>query len=102
MNYFDTKSPEEKCVLTLDFSKDLAANETLTGIPTIQFSVWAGMDASPGSIANGTAAIDVTGVLVLIPVQGGNDVTDYRVKGVCATSNPQKVLMLEGILPVRA
>jgi hypothetical protein len=38
----------------------------------------------------------------LFPVKGGIDFTDYRITTQCATNNPFKVLVVAGILPVRA
>lgn len=102
MQTFDQKLPTESLILTFDFTDGLAAGETLAGTPTITFATVLGSDASPGSLANGAAALDPTQKQVLVPVTGGLDQNDYAVTATCGTTNAKKTLSLVGRLPVRS
>jgi hypothetical protein len=101
-NRFDVKNPAEKIVLTFDMTLGLATGETLTGSPSVSVAVFSGTDGSPSAILNGSAALDSSGLLILVPVQAGLDQTDYYLTVSCATTNALKLLALSAILPVRA
>lgn len=98
---FDAKHPSALLVLTYDFSAQLAVGETLTGTPTVGIAVNYGTDASPNSVINGAANVDVTGKLVLVPVKAGVDQCDYLITVSCASTNSQKAPAMNAILPVR-
>lgn len=97
----DVKSPTEKRVLTFDFSADLATGEALAAPIAVTFETEFGIDASPSSMANGSAALDSTATQVLVPVKGGTAGVDYRVTVTVATTNAAKAPALAGILSVR-
>jgi hypothetical protein len=99
--FLDTKHPDEKLILTFDFTNGLAAGELLSGVPTVAIAVASGVDPSPASMANGSASIDGTGLKVLVPVQAGLDTVDYLFTVDCPTTNPLKLLTLPAILSVR-
>ena len=102
INRFDVKDPSEKVTLTFDFSAGLGPAETLSGVPVATVGMAFGSDLTPSGILNGSASIDPTLKLVLVPVQAGFADCDYVVKVVVPTSNASKVLALSAILPVRA
>ena len=52
------KDPDEKVLLTFDFTNELAADEVLTGTPVVKYATVEGTDASPGDIANGGGAVN--------------------------------------------
>lgn len=97
-NLLDPKYDNEKIVVTMDFTASLAAGETLTGTPTTTFETNSGVDSAPGDIANGSSVI--AGSQVRVPVKGGIQGNSYRIKTVCSTSNPLKVLEMVAILPI--
>jgi hypothetical protein len=95
----DTKDPAEKVALVFDFSAGVAdGTESITTV-TRTVTVAAGTDTSPSSILNGLASI--VGETVVQPVQAGVSGNDYQIKVVASTTNPNKVLALSAILPVR-
>jgi hypothetical protein len=99
---FDEKDPAEKVPLTFDFTVDLPDGVVLTSIQSVTFATVYGADASPNSLANGTAGFDTTSKKVIVPVQGGLDGRDYNVSVVALTSESDLVLELNGVLPVRS
>lgn len=112
--YFKSKKdPQEKLVLTFDFSGELATGETLTGTPTVTYATVEGTDASPGDIANGAGAINASAITPIVgpdiaigkaflqPVQGGLDGCVYSIQVLAATSNSNKVLAITGLLRVQ-
>lgn len=101
-NFSDTKLPGEKVVLTFDFTNALNAGETLNGSATVSVSVRTGNDTNPAAILNGAPSADQTGKLLLVPVQGGNDSTDYLITVIAQTSNSFKAPGISGLLSVRA
>lgn len=100
--FSDTKDPAEKIVLTFDFTLALATGESVTAVPTPSVAVRSGSDGAPAAMLAGTATIDATGKMVLVPVQGGFDMTDYLIKVLATTSNPLKAPALVGLLSVRS
>lgn len=98
--YFSSKDPAEKVVLTFDFSADLYGVEVLSGVPTVVVTSVFSADPSPASVLNGSASFDATNTLVYQGVQGGVDGTDYTFKVTCNTTNMLKVLVRDAILPV--
>lgn len=99
---FGTKAPDEDVKLTFDFTRDLPAGITLTGLPTTTYAVETGLDANPGALANGSAGTDVTQKMVVVPVQGGVDGVTYKIHALCATTDPDIMLSLTGYLSVAA
>jgi hypothetical protein len=94
--------PGEKRQLIYDFSDDLATGETLSGTPTIAFDTAFGTDASPNLLANGSASIDTTGTMIIVPVIGRTDGCDYGVAVTCSTTNSFKAPSLRAVLSVRS
>ncbi len=99
-DYFDSKDPTEKIVLTFDMTLGLATGETLTGAPVVSIFTASGTDPTPTAVLTGANALDATSKKVLVGVQAGVLGCAYDVKVVVSTSNAQKVLALSGILPV--
>lgn len=101
-NRFDVKDPGEKELLFFDFSLGLSAGETLQLPVTVSIGVVNGADPTPASMLAGGNFFNPGNLVYVVPVQGGLDLTDYDIVVKAATSNPAKVLVLGGILPVRA
>lgn len=99
---FGAKDPEEKVPLTYDMANGLDSGEVLTGTPTAAISVASGADPSPSLVLNGAPYLDSTTKKIMVPVQGGVDGADYLIKAKCSTNNPNKLLTLSAVLPVRA
>lgn len=113
---FSTLDPRERWVLTFDASQDLAAGETLTAISSVQALLQFGgagsalptltgpiINGSPLTLqVNGKPVTIATGRGVQVIASGGASGCQYLISVVCATSNPDKVLTLKGILPVSA
>lgn len=98
---FDAKDPGEKWPLTFDFTVDLPTGVLLTGITSVTFETVLGTDASPNSVANGAAALDITAKKVIVPVKGGVDGCDYKISVQTTSTDPLLAPELDGILPVR-
>lgn len=96
-----SKNPSESIVLSFDFTNGLVSPEILSGTPTVSITTSFGTDASPSSVLNGSASIDSTNKLVLVPIQGGLDGCDYEIKVIAPTTNVKKILALVAVLPVR-
>ena len=116
---FSAKHPASKRVATFDATANLASGETLTSIISTTVTVIRGTDPNPSAVvaANPAPAINAAQITVPAPsgpvtiaagsavqcnLTGGLDGTWYLISFVCATSNPNKVLTLEAILPVSA
>ena len=101
MNYFDAKDTSEKVVLTFDFSPGLDAGETLQGAISVTVESSLLPDLTPDAILNGAALFDSSSTKVYQPVQGGVTDADYIIKVVVDTSNSQKTLAINSVLPIR-
>lgn len=113
---FNTLDPRETLVLTFDGTADLASGETLTAIDNVAITVQSGAPTSTlptltGQVVNGSpVTLTVNGKTITIATgccvqavgSGGVTGTQYLIAITCATSNPDKVLTLKGILPVSA
>jgi hypothetical protein len=99
---FDVKQPAEQVILAFNFSADLAQGETLTGSPVLSYATFKGADLNPTAITNGVPGFDTNSKYVLVPVMGGLDQCIYAINVICNTSNPLKVLALNGHLQVQA
>lgn len=99
---FDEKDPAEKVYLTFNFAKDLPPGVLLTSVQAVTYAMFYGEDTNPNAMANGAPGLDSTSTKAIVPVQGGLDGRDYKVSARCATTDPNIVLELDGILPVRA
>lgn len=113
---FDTMDPRETQVLTFDATADLASGETLTEIKQITATLQFGVGGSvlptlTGQVINGTpVTVEVNGKAITIATacavqviaSGGVSGCGYLISVTCATSNPDKVLVLKGVLPVSA
>jgi hypothetical protein len=97
---FDFKGPDETVELTFDFSSELDAGENLIGPPILTIQTRLGTDLTPALTTVGTPSIDATGRLVLQTVSGGQLGSTYLLTMVCSTSNPNKVLDRNGLLPI--
>jgi len=102
MQRFDVKLPAEENVLTFNMAPGLLNGNLLSGTPTVTVTTFSGNDASPTLILNGSAQLDSTQTMVLLPVKGGLDFCDYLITVVCNTNVATVELGLQGILPVRA
>lgn len=100
-NLLSTKDPSESVVVTFDYSLALDTDEQLASVESITVTTSMGTDPDPQSILQGTSLITVSGLAVQLPVTGGLDGVNYNIKVIAQTSNPQKVLALTAILPVR-
>lgn len=113
---FDILDPRETLVLTFDASADLEDGETLTAInevtavlqfgaagselPTLEGEV---VNQQPLSLTvNGKPVTVAAGCGVQVIASGGVSGCRYLITATCATSNPDKVLALKGVLPVSA
>lgn len=100
-NLLSTKDPSESVVVTFDYALALDTDEQLASVESITVTTSMGTDPNPQSILQGTSLITVSGLSVQLPVTGGIDGVNYNIKVIAQTSNPQKVLALTAILPVR-
>ncbi len=98
---FANKNPVEKLKLAFDFSTDLATGVLLSGSPTVTISDESGLEVTPALTLNGSAGLDSTSTIVVVPVKAGTDGTDYRVSVQVGTTDAQVLLELDGTLPVR-
>jgi hypothetical protein len=99
---FPIIGPGEDHVLSFKFADELAAGETLEGIPTVNVSVSAGVDGSaPGDLLNGSPAFDSSLTMVEQPIHGAIQDNDYYFTVTSPTSNPFKSLTRYGLLSVR-
>lgn len=100
-NVTSNKDPLENIVMTFDFSPELYEDETISSIVSVTVEVSAGVDPHPMNIIGGIAGISKDGLAVLQPIHGGLDQVNYNVKCLAQTTNPEKLLAVTGILPVR-
>lgn len=100
VKFLHPKIAQEKLMLTFDFSKGLAVDETLQGAVTVIVSVVRGKDNAPASMINGAAQLDATTKMVLQPIQGGMKGNEYSIRVVAPTTNPLKVLAMDALLEV--
>lgn len=97
---FITKDPLDRCVLGFDFSDQLDAGETLTGRITLSVAAIAGSDSSATAILVGVPSYNAAHSMIMQPIFGGLDGCKYYIKVAAATTNPNKVVSLAGLLPV--
>jgi hypothetical protein len=107
------KGPLETWVITLDATLELAAGETLTGTPSITIATQIGTD-NPAQLVLSNAIINsqavtlqngVTvqaGCCVQAPASAGLFGSQYLISATCTTSNPNKTVTLQAILPMRS
>jgi hypothetical protein len=97
---FITKDPLDRCVLGFDFSDQLDEGETLVGKITMSVAAIAGNDPSATALLVGVPSYVSTYTQILQPIFGGLDGCKYYIKVSAATTNPNKVVSLAGLLPV--
>lgn len=101
---FPTIDPDAQRVLTFDCSKDLDANEVLSGGGVLKSVVCtAGIDLNPRGMLLGAVSYDTTGTKILVPVgnltmRNGND---YVLEVTSFTSIPPKEIVVRALLQVR-
>ena len=100
MQFFDTKLPAEKAVLTFNMSAGLTGGNTLLGTPTVAVSVYQGTDPNPSAVLAGAPGLDATSTMILIPVQGGLATTQYLFEVECTTAISTVLLGLRAVLPI--
>ncbi|WP_321913602.1 hypothetical protein [Paraburkholderia sp. J11-2] len=107
------KGPLEVWVITLDATLLLATGETLTGTPSIVVSTQIGSDNPPSltlanGIINSQAVTLINGVTVAsgcavqAVASAGQFASQYLISATVTTSNPNKTLTLEAVLPMRS
>lgn len=112
---FGTKDPGETVVLTFDATLALVNGETLTTIVSTTVRMIYGMDPDPSAVVN-SPQINAAPVTITQPnaktitiatakgvqaiATGGLTNCGYLIAIECETSNPDKVLVLKGVLPV--
>lgn len=107
------KGPLETWVVTLDATPLLASGETLTGTPSVVITTQIGTDSSPSLvlsdvIVNSEAVTLLNGVTIAAGcavqgvVTGGQFSSSYLINATVTTSNPDKTLTLQAILPMRS
>jgi hypothetical protein len=102
---FPTIDPDAQRVLTFDCSKDLGANEVLSGGAVLKNIICtAGIDLNPRGMVLGAVSYDKTGTQILVPVgnltmRNGND---YVMEVTSFTSVPPKEVVVRALLQVRA
>lgn len=102
LQYFTPWIPGEKNVLSFNLSAGLPAGVTLTGTPAVTASTYIGTDTNPSAILNGSASLDSTSTIVLVPAAVVNDQNQYLISVICGTTNPDIVLGLAAVLPVNS
>lgn len=107
---FPAKDPRETVVLTFNATPELDTGETLTAITRTDVGTSYGTDASAASVISGgqiteesitigTTTIAAGNAVQAIASSGLND-CGYLIAITCATTNPNKILTLKGVLPV--
>jgi hypothetical protein len=109
MVIFPSIDPDAERVLTFDATLDLAQGpngpvETLQGGITVNVTLTAGIDPNPANIILAPPAYGNGGLLMLQPVGNlsalvGND---YMLEAISPTTTPEKVVVIRGLLQVRA
>lgn len=83
------KFPPEGRTLTFDFSDKLAADDSLTGSPTVS-----------GSSGITVSAVARSGNMITCRISGGDDQGDYVVSAICGTEGGD-TLELRAIIKIR-
>jgi hypothetical protein len=102
MQTFNPKAPLAKQVLTFDMTNDLAPNgaNMLGQAPVVTVASVYGTDPNPTAILNGNPEIDPTGLMILVPVEGGLLNEQYVITVECPTSNALIQASMAAILPI--
>ena len=98
-NKLSPKAPNDRVVVTFDFTNGLAVGETITAIVSITVSTIAGVDPTPETMLYGTAAITVDGLMAQQPVQGGLDGCFYQFQCLCDSSLGERYSIC-AVLPI--
>ena len=101
MTVLSSKDPVERVVVTFDYTPALFGSEVCIRVESITVEVVGGVDPDPQAIIAGEPKITDDGFYVQLPVQGGLDNVNYNIKALCQTSNPDKLINVSAILPVR-
>lgn len=101
-NLLSNKDPEEKIVVTFDFTDALVDGEILTSIAAFEIEVTTGVDDNAQAILAALPLITTSNVQIQAPITGGVAGVNYSLKAVATTSNPNKQLAVTAALPVRA
>ena len=91
---FDSKYQEETIILTFDYSKLLAAGETIDSAEWT-VSVIAGVDANPSAMLSG--AIAINGSNVSHKILGGIEGVSYQMRAKATTSLVQILILVADI-----
>jgi len=107
---FDTKDPRETVVLTFDATADLPTGVTLTSIISTQITMQRGDDPAKDQVVTGALINSTQVVLGTVTIAANHCVQAIAQVGLnscwylaaitCATSDPNLILTLKGILPV--
>ena len=95
-----TKAPGERVFVTIIFSGELAAGETLLAIQSVSVSTIYGYDPLPSAILYGSAMLGSDQASVVQEVTGGIDPCYYDILATCLTSSGQ-VIQASAILPIQ-
>lgn len=91
LNVIPQKSPSATQAVVFDFSSSYAVGTTATlASATVTASVWAGVDASPSAIVDGSAT--VSGLQATQLFTGGVDGVVYKVQCTAVTSDGQTLV----------
>ena len=102
VHYLPQKDPLESLPGIFDFSQDLQAGETITGVVSVTVTTVDGTDPTPSAILGGAAAVDSTGTKVSVPLVGGLDKVDYKIVVLATGSLSPDKYVRAMILPVRS
>ena len=100
MQFFDSKLPAEKAILTFNMAPGLFSGNLLLGPPTVAISVYQGTDPNPSAVLGGAPGLDPTNTMVLVAVQGGIATVQYLFEVECTTNVSTILLGLRAVLPV--
>lgn len=100
-NLLSEKDPAESVIVTFNFSPALEVGEGITSMVSIAVEVSAGIDLNPSAIITGTALVTTDGQSIQHPIHGGLDGVNYNIKVIALTTNPEKILSVTAVLPVR-
>lgn len=98
-NILTPKDPDEKVILSFDFGPALPALDGIASIEPFEIGVIAG-EAGAAHPMLGTALITTDGQSVQVPIEGGEDATNYGIKCTVVTVAGLR-LVVTANLPVR-
>ena len=97
MRTYSAKTPEERILLTMDFSERIPVGETISA-PAVTAATYYGVDADPAVVLDGSPIL--SSKLVGQYVVGGLDGRQYAIAFEVTCSNGE-IFVEQGLLPIK-